>query len=108
MKKIKIFIIIFFLFLFHNRYAFPENSDELYQKIDLFSEVLEKIKKDYVDDVDQAEVMDAAINGVLQSLDPYSAYMNQEMFDNMETETKGAFGGLGIEVGMEAGVVKVI
>ena len=108
MKKIKIFIIIFFLFLFHNRYALPENSDELYQKIDLFSEVLEKIKKDYVDDVDQAEVMDAAINGVLQSLDPYSAYMNQEMFDNMETETKGAFGGLGIEVGMEAGVIKVI
>ena len=108
MKKIKIFIIILFLFLFHNRYAFPENSDELYQKIDLFSEVLEKIKEDYVDDVDQAEVMDAAINGVLQSLDPYSAYMNQEMFDNMETETKGAFGGLGIEVGMEAGVIKVI
>ncbi len=108
MKKIKIFIIILFLFLFYNRYAFPENSDELYQKIDLFGEVLEKIKEDYVDDVDQAEVMDAAINGVLQSLDPYSAYMNQEMLDSMETETKGAFGGLGIEVGMEAGVVKVI
>ncbi|MDP6440784.1 MAG: S41 family peptidase [Pelagibacteraceae bacterium] len=108
MKKIKIFLIILFLFLFYNRYAFPENSDELYQKIDLFSEVLEKIKEDYVDDVDQAEVMDAAINGVLQSLDPYSAYMNQEMLDSMETETKGAFGGLGIEVGMEAGVVKVI
>ena len=108
MKKIKIFIIIFFLFLFHNRYALPENSDELYQKIDLFSEVLEKIKEDYVDDVNQAEVMDAAINGVLQSLDPYSAYMSPEMFDNMETETKGTFGGLGIEVGMEGGVVKVI
>ena len=108
MKKIKIFIIIFFLFLFHNRYAFPENSDELYQKIDLFSEVLEKIKKDYVDDVDQAEVMDAAINGVLQSLDSYSAYMSPEMFNNMETETKGSFGGLSIEVGMEAGVIKVI
>ena len=108
MKKIKIFIIIFFLFLFHNRYAFPENSDELYQKIDLFSEVLEKIKKDYVDEVDQAEVMDAAINGVLQSLDSYSAYMSPEMFNNMETETKGSFGGLGIEVGMEAGVIKVI
>ena len=108
MKKIKIFIIILFLFLFHNRYAFPENSDELYQKIDLFSEVLEKIKEDYVEDVDQAEVMDAAINGVLQYLDPYSSYMDPEMFDNMNTETKGAFGGLGIEVGMEAGVVKVI
>jgi carboxyl-terminal processing protease len=108
MKKIKIFIIILFLSLFHNKYTFSENSVELYQKIDLFSEVLEKIKEDYVDDIDQAEVMDAAINGVLQSLDPYSAYMNQKMFDDMETETKGAFGGLGIEVGMEAGVVKVI
>ena len=52
--------------------------------------------------------MDAAINGVLQSLDPYSAYMNPEMFKEMQTETSGEFGGLGIEVGMEAGVVKVI
>ena len=108
MKKIKQLIIIFFLFLFHSNDALTENSDELYQKIDLFSEVLEKIKKDYVDDINQSEVMDAAINGVLQSLDPYSSYMNPEMFDNMEIETKGAFGGLGIEVGMEAGVVKVI
>ncbi len=108
MKKIKQLIIIFFLFLFHSNDALTENSDELYQKIDLFSEVLEKIKQDYVEDVDQAEVMDAAINGVLRSLDPYSAYMSQKMLDNMEAETKGAFGGLGIEVGMEAGVVKVI
>jgi len=108
MKKIKIFIIIFFLFSIHDKYAFSENSDKLYQKIDLFSEVLEKIKEDYVEDVDQAEVMDAAINGVLQYLDPYSSYMDPEMFDNMNTETKGAFGGLGIEVGMEAGVIKVI
>ncbi len=108
MKKIQIFIVIFSLFLFNSKYAQSENSNELYQKIDLFSEVLEKIKEDYVDDIDQSEVMDAAINGVLQSLDPYSAYMSEEMFDDMETETKGAFGGLGIEVGMEAGVVKVI
>ena len=108
MKKIEIFIIIFFLFLFHSKHVLAENSVELYQKIDLFSEVLEKIKQDYVEDVDQAEVMDAAINGVLRSLDPYSAYMSQKMLDSMETETKGAFGGLGIEVGMESGVVKVI
>ena len=108
MKNIKIFIIIFFLLIFYNKYSSAENSNEIYQKIDLFSEVLEKIKKDYVDDINQAEVMDAAINGVLQSLDPYSAYMSPEMFDNMEVETKGAFGGLGIEVGMEGGVVKVI
>ena len=108
MKKNIIFLITFFLLIFNSNFSYSENSDELYKKIDLFSEVLEKIKDDYVEDVDQAEVMDAAINGVLQSLDPYSSYMNPEMFDNMETETKGSFGGLGIEVGMEAGVVKVI
>ena len=73
-----------------------------------FGEVLEKINKEYVDEVDQSKTMDAAINGVLQSLDPYSAYMSPEMFNNMQTETSGEFGGLGIEVGMEAGVVKVI
>ena len=69
---------------------------------------MEKIKKEYVDDVDQSEVIDLAINGVLQSLDPYSAYMNPELFNNMKTDTQGEFGGLGIEIGMEAGVVKVI
>ena len=88
--------------------VYSENVDKLYKKIDLFSEVLEKIQNDYVDKVDQAEVMDAAINGVLQSLDPYSAYMNPEIYEEMQTETSGEFGGLGIEVSMEAGVVKVI
>ena len=83
-------------------------KNELYEKIDLFGEVLENIKKDYVDEVDQAEMMDSAINGVLQSLDPYSAYMSPELFKEMQTDTKGEFGGLGIEIGMEAGVVKVI
>jgi carboxyl-terminal processing protease len=70
--------------------------------------VLEKISKEYVDEVDQSKSMDAAINGLLQSLDPYSAYMTPESFEGMQTETSGKFGGLGIEVGMEAGVVKVI
>ena len=70
--------------------------------------MLENIKKDYVDDVSQAEMIDSAINGVLQSLDPYSAYMSPELFKEMQTDTKGEFGGLGIEIGMEAGVVKVI
>ena len=84
------------------------SKNDLYEKIDLFGEVIENIKKDYVDDVDQAEMMDSAINGVLQSLDPYSAYMSPELFNEMQTDTKGEFGGLGIEIGMEAGVVKVI
>ena len=84
------------------------SKNDLYEKIDLFGEVLENVKKDYVDDINQSELMESAINGVLQSLDPYSAYMSPELFKEMQTDTKGEFGGLGIEIGMEAGVVKVI
>jgi carboxyl-terminal processing protease len=104
LKKSLIFCTIF-IFFFQKVYS--ENND-VYKKIDLFGEVLDKINKEYVDDVDQSKSMDAAINGLLQSLDPYSAYMTPESFDSMRTETSGEFGGLGIEVGMEAGVVKVI
>ena len=88
--------------------SFAETEKNIYEKIDLFSEVLSKIDKEYVESINQSDAMDAAINGVLQSLDPYSAYMSPEMFDDMQTETSGQFGGLGIEVGMEHGVVKVI
>ena len=104
MKKLLIILIILSNFYFSNVFS----KNELYQKIDLFGEVLENIKKEYVDDVDQSEIMDSAINGVLQSLDPYSAYMSPELFKEMQTDTRGEFGGLGIEIGMEAGVVKVI
>ncbi len=104
-KLLNLIFLIFFLFA--NRFVLANETD-IYKKIDLFSEVLNKINKEYVDDVDQSEAMDAAINGVLQSLDPYSSYMSPEMLKEMQTETKGEFGGLGIEVGMEAGVVKVI
>tara|TARA_B100001564_G_scaffold352663_1_gene360419 strand:+ start:583 stop:1719 length:1137 start_codon:yes stop_codon:yes gene_type:complete len=93
------------LFLFVNS---VNAKNEIYEKIDLFGEVLEKVKEDYVDDVEQAELIDSAINGVLQSLDPYSAYMGPELFKEMQTDTRGEFGGLGIEIGMEAGLVKVI
>ena len=102
----RIFIqVIFFSILFSSTVY---SKNELYEKIDLFGEVLENIKKEYVDDVDQKEMMDSAINGVLQSLDPYSAYMSPELFREMQTDTRGEFGGLGIEIGMEGGVVKVI
>ena len=106
MKK-KIFIIITLLNLFFFQLV---NSSEqnIYEKIDLFGEVLEKINKEYVDEINQSESMDSAINGLLQSLDPYSAYMSPEIFNEMQTETSGKFGGLGIEVSMESGVVKVI
>ena len=103
----KRFFLFFIILLFTFQKSFSENTD-IYKKIDLFGEVLEKINKEYVDEVDQSKSMDAAINGLLQSLDPYSAYMTPESFEGMQTETSGEFGGLGIEVGMEAGVVKVI
>ena len=83
-------------------------SDKLYQKLDLFSDVLDTLKKEYVDDVKQDEVIDSAINGMLQSLDPYSSYMSPEAFQNMNRDTKGEFGGLGIEITMESGLVKII
>ena len=102
----KTFLILILFFHFSNTFVFSKNN--LYEKIDLFGEVLENIQKDYVDDVDQSDMMDSAINGVLQSLDPYSAYMSPELFKEMQTDTRGEFGGLGIEIGMEAGVVKVI
>ena len=102
----KIISLLFLVFFLNSSTSFSKN--QLFEKIDLFGEVIENIKKDYVDDVDQSKMIDSAINGVLQSLDPYSAYMSPELFKEMQTDTKGEFGGLGIEIGMEAGVVKVI
>ena len=106
MKK-KIFSLFFlsYFFFVSNIYS---SENEIYKKIDLFGEVLEKINKEYVDEINQSESMDSAIDGLLQSLDPYSSYMSPEVFTEMQTETSGEFGGLGIEVTMESGVVKVI
>ena len=106
-SKIQIVSLLLFLFFFDNN-AYTQNNEDLYEKIDVFSEVLEKIENQYVDEIDQSKVMDSAIHGVLQSLDPYSAYMSPNIYKSMKTETSGEFGGLGIEVSMEAGVVKVI
>ena len=108
-KIFKYFVnIITVLLLITYNVAYSENADQFYKKVDLFSEVLEKIQDEYVDEINQAEIMDSAINGLLQSLDPYSAYMNPKIFEESRSETSGEFGGLGIEVSMEAGVVKVI
>jgi len=108
MKKKFIFIFLIILSFFFSKISFAANNENIYDKIDLFGEVLDKINKEYVEEIDQSDAMDAAINGVLQSLDPYSAYMSPKTYKEMETETSGKFGGLGIEVGMEFGVVKVI
>ena len=103
----KSLIIFFSVLIFYIPTVYSSEND-IYKKIDLFGEVLEKINKEYVDDINQSESMDSAINGLLQSLDPYSAYMSPQIFNEMQTETSGEFGGLGIEVSMESGVVKVI
>ena len=100
-----LYILLINLFLIKTVYS---SENDVYQKIDLFGEVLEKIQKEYVDEINQSEGMDAAIDGLLQSLDPYSSYMSPKTFDEMQTDTSGEFGGLGIEVTMESGVVKVI
>ena len=104
----KNFLRIFILFLLIYSQSSNSTENDIYKKIDLFGEVLEKINKEYVEEINQSESMDSAINGLLQSLDPYSAYMSPEILSEMQTETSGEFGGLGIEVSMEAGVVKVI
>ena len=105
MKK---FIILILLTIFFARESNANQTDNLYKKLDLFSDVLETLNNEYVDQVDENKVLDAAINGMLQSLDPYSSYMSPENFRNMNAETKGEFGGLGIEITMQAGLVKVI
>ena len=107
MRLKKTLIILFLINFIFLKNSFSSEKD-IYQKIDLFGEVLEKINKEYVDEINQSESMDAAIDGLLQSLDPYSGYMSPKTFDEMQTDTSGEFGGLGIEVTMEAGVVKVI
>ncbi len=104
----KKFFSLFFLSYFFLVSSIYSSENEIYKKIDLFGEVLEKINKEYVDEINQSESMDSAIDGLLQSLDPYSSYMSPEVFNEMQTETSGEFGGLGIEVTMESGVVKVI
>ncbi len=107
MKKIYLLLTFLFLNLFSQN-VFSQKKDVLYEKLDLFGDILETINKEYFKQINEGEVIDGAINGMLQSLDPYSSYMSPKTFKSMNTETKGEFGGLGIEVTMEAGLVKVI
>ena len=101
-------VIFFFLIsLIASSFLSASNKD-LYQKLDVFGDVFDIIKKNYVEDVNDKEVIEYAINGMLQSLDPHSGYMNTEIYVEMQEETRGEFGGLGIEVTMENGYVKVI
>jgi carboxyl-terminal processing protease len=83
-------------------------NSEIYRQLDLFGEVLERVRSDYVEKPEDAKLIEAAINGMLAALDPHSAYLNPKHFRDMQVQTRGEFGGLGIEVTMENGVVKVV
>src|SRR5207249_6176022 len=84
------------------------DKSELYQQLNLFGDVLERIRRDYVEPVDEKTLMENAINGMLAALDPHSSYMNPKVYKDMQVQTQGKFGGLGIEVTMENGVIKVV
>jgi len=83
-------------------------NSEIYRQLDLFGEVLERVRADYVEEPDDSELIEEAINGMLSGLDPHSAYLSPKNFREMQVQTRGEFGGLGIEVTMEQGVVKVV
>ncbi len=83
-------------------------NSEIYRQLDLFGDVLERVRADYVEKPDDAKLIEAAINGMLSSLDPHSAFLNKKHFDDMQIQTRGQFGGLGIEVTMENGLIKVV
>jgi carboxyl-terminal processing protease len=85
----------------------PSNSDT-YRQLDLFGEVFERVRADYVENVTDEQLIEAAINGMLSALDPHSSYMNAKNFSDMQVQVRGEFGGLGIEVTMESGIVKVV
>ena len=89
-------------------YSATSQNSEIYKQLDLFGDVLERVRNDYVEKPDDAALIDSAINGMLASLDPHSSFMNAKSFRDMQVQTRGEFGGLGIEVTMENGVIKVV
>src|SRR6188768_3586083 len=88
--------------------ALAASSSNTYEQLNLFGEVFERIRDNYVEEADDEKLIEAAVNGMLTSLDPHSSYLNQKDFQDMQVQTKGEFGGLGIEVTMEDGLVKVV
>ena len=105
MKKLPIYT--FFIILLFS-YSLNASNENLYKKLNTFGDVFETIRSNYVSDVDEEDVIEAAINGMLQSLDPHSSYMDLENYRDMQEQTDGKFGGLGIEVTSESGYVKII
>ena len=106
-KILKIYIYIFFIFFSFSVYSY-DNNEEKYKYLDLFGQVFDRVRSSYVEEVSDQELIEKAIDGMLSGLDPHSGYMNEEIWKEMQMDTKGKFGGLGIEITMEEGFVKVI
>ena len=106
MKSFFANLLIFLILIVNSSQA--ENNKDLYEKLDSFGDVFDLIQKNYVEDVEDEKVIEFAINGMLQALDPHSGYMNTDQYIEMQEETEGEFGGLGIEVSMENGFIKII
>ena len=109
--KMKIFLTLFFVFnicLLELKFARAENRQETYKQLNLFGDVFQRVQEQYVEEVTDKKLIEAAISGMLQSLDPHSSYLSSESYKDMQVKTKGKFGGLGIEITMEDGVVKVV
>ena len=110
-NKINIFLAFFLVFnilLIDHNLARAENRQETYKQLNLFGDVFQRVQEQYVEEVTDKKLIEAAISGMLQSLDPHSSYLSPESFKDMQVKTKGKFGGLGIEITMEDGVVKVV
>lgn len=106
-KILKICIYIFLIFFSSSIYSY-DNNEEKYKYLDLFGQVFDRVRSSYVEEVSDQELIEKAIDGMLSGLDPHSGYMNEEIWKEMQMDTKGKFGGLGIEITMEEGFVKVI
>ena len=108
LKKLFIKFIIFSIIIFSFSSYASNNDEEKYKYLDLFGQVFDRVRSSYVEDVSDQELIEKAIDGMLSGLDPHSGYMNEEIWKEMQMDTKGKFGGLGIEITMEEGFVKVI
>ncbi len=111
MKKWKFFAVVIFILwsaFIISGFALSKSKDEVYRRLKQFTEIMEIVRKEYVEEVDYDRLIIGAIQGMLQSLDPYSSYLTPDMMKEMEIETKGTFGGIGIEIGIKDGILTVI
>jgi len=108
MNKILKFLLFFIIITYSSVGKTASKNKETYEYLDLFGQIFDRVRSQYVDDVSDEEIIEKAIDGMLNGLDPHSGYMNEEVWEEMQMDTKGKFGGLGIEITMEEGFVKVI